>query len=261
NYDPGEEEDFGLSSSNFDDAMVKSILKYQIDEKTDVADEIISALESSDPIFKLTLKAREDDPESKVEDEIEDAADNKGGKICNYFDLKMILSINKKESKNTVSETGDSIKIKIKVPDDEYKSYRSYNIVRYIKKADTAELLNSEFKTGQKVEFSTSHFSDYAIAYKGSSSSSSSSSAQTTAAAASSRSIASASTLAPETGTGADAADGGGTTGSKAPKTGDDFNARMWIFFLVVGIVVALCSFILFQDTKDYYEDKKDSNS
>ena len=124
-------------------------------------------------------------------------------------------------------------------------------------------MLNSEFKKGQKVEFSTSHFSDYAIAYKGSSSSSSSSSAQTTAAAASSRSIASASTLAPGTGTGtgADAADGGGTTGSKAPKTGDDFNAKMWIFFLVVGIVVALCSFILFQETKDYYEDKKDSNS
>ncbi|MBR1876548.1 MAG: hypothetical protein IJ805_05535 [Lachnospiraceae bacterium] len=59
---------------------------------------------------------------------------------------------------------------------------------------------------------------------------------------------------------GTGAADGGGTTGSKAPKTGDEFNAKLWIYFLVIGIVVALCSFILFQDTKDYYDEKKESN-
>ena len=41
----------------------------------------------------------------------------------------------------------------------------------------------------------------------------------------------------------------------KAPVTGDDFNARLWIYFLVIGVVVALCSFILFRDTN---EDSRD---
>ncbi|MBO5551936.1 MAG: hypothetical protein J5966_08255 [Lachnospiraceae bacterium] len=36
---------------------------------------------------------------------------------------------------------------------------------------------------------------------------------------------------------------------SKAPQTGDSFNPGLWVYFIVIGVVVALCSLILFRDT------------
>lgn len=38
---------------------------------------------------------------------------------------------------------------------------------------------------------------------------------------------------------------------SKAPQTGDSFNPGFWVYFLVIGAVVALCSLILFRDTNE----------
>ena len=38
---------------------------------------------------------------------------------------------------------------------------------------------------------------------------------------------------------------------SRAPQTGDEFNPGLWTYFLIIGIVVALCSFILYRDIHD----------
>ena len=36
---------------------------------------------------------------------------------------------------------------------------------------------------------------------------------------------------------------------SNVPRTGDDFTPGLWIYFIVIGLVVCVCSFILYRDT------------
>ena len=82
------------------------------------------------------------------------------------------------------------------------------------------------------MEFDVYQFSTFATAYYDKSSSSSSSSAKS----GSSTPVSQNKTP---------------STGGGAPKTGDNFNPRIWIYLLIVCATVASAAWILLQDTKD----------
>ncbi len=252
--------DFEIKVSDFDDDFVKAVLKYLLsngDDDDDYVKDIKNAVSGSSTKIKLTFKIKDGDPSSKAKDRMKDAAkEKKNGSISDYFDLSLKLTIGNKEYEVSDIGSKNSLEFKVKVPSDSRKSSRQYNTVR--DHDDKSKLLNDSYKDlsdDKWLSFKSYLFSDYAIAYTDSSSSSSKSSSSS-----SSRSSSIASARTPTTGvTSSGNAAGGSRTGSGAPKTGDEFNAKLWIYFLVVGVVVALCAFILYQDTKDWRDEKKEA--
>ena len=237
---------FSVTASDFNDDFARKLLLYLYNNgSSEVKSAIQNAAISGTTSITFTLKAKKGSPsdshKESMEKKVED--NNKGAKISDYFDLSLQLKIG--NSSYSVSDTGDDIDIKVKVPGSSQKSTRKYNVVRYHEGSTILNGSYSELKD-DRIAFSTHYFSDYAISYTDSSSSSSSSSASTPK---------SNSAIVPgDDGTGAGA---GGTDKSKTPKTGDDFNPRIWIYLLIVCATVASAAWILLQDTREDNEKKQ----
>ena len=243
-----DDDTLGLSlnkKSSFDDAAMKTILKYQISHNENYANQIKAAIDTNpQPKIKLLISADDDSPDSDVKKRMEKAADKdtSGAKIGKYYDLTLTLYIANSRV-GDIKNAGTEINLKVKVPDSVKKSTRKYNTVR--DHNEDSEVIGS-YSSEDTISFKTKYFSDYAISYTDSSSSSSSSSASTPK---------SNSAIVPgDDGTGAGA---GGTDKSKTPKTGDDFNPRIWIYLLIVCATVASAAWILLQDTREDNEKKQ----
>ena len=239
---------------------------------SDMKEEFYSGLSDGYKMSVVALVTKIDSPESDESSAIKsEAKDDKSSATVpesTYFDISVYLAYYDPEMKEyevfdedtPLETTGSNIKFKYTVPSSYRKSSSSsstanyttyyktfYRMYRYHNNAsgvdDWKELSDS------KLSFETSKFSTYAMAYYTSSSSSSKSSS-------SGSYYNGSSTYRGSSGSGSspvsDTIDKSG-----APKTGDDFDARKWVFILVIGVVVALCSLILYQDTKDWREDRK----
>jgi hypothetical protein len=222
----------------------KSILKYILKKAKDPLKSAIQNALINNTKMTFVFKADKTSPDSDAKKDMKKAVEKKSGAaICTYFDLTLKLKIGDKSYEVNDIGSGNSVEFKIKVPEDDRKSSRKYNAVRY--HDGDAEVLNDSYKEldDKKFPFSTYLFSDYGISYTDSSSSSSSSSSTNAAK--------SNSAIVPGGG-GTDAtAAGGGTDKSKTPKTGDDFDPKIWIYLLIVCATVASASWILLQDTRD----------
>ena len=265
NYEAGkltgdyDDDDLGAVKATLSESVVKKIIE-ELYKQDDFSDYINAAIIADEKLsIWVDVEALDkDDLDDKIIDKFEDKGD-----IASLYDLKAYLVVGgKKISKPAITDTGKDISFTHTIPSDKKLSSSSssaynriYRVYGYHDDDDDEVQSRGDWTSANAstVSFKSSKFSYFATVYKDESKTSSSSSNPN--AAANSTSIRSASTLAP--GTGADASGDDGATGSKAPKTGDDFNARMWIFFIVVGVVVALCSFILYQDTKEWQEEKK----
>ena len=288
------------SGTTIDSTDVGEILDYVYENSNDavLVDGIRSIMDKGDKLSieivaeKLASSAVSDDVKSALKERARQFNDDDDdAEIGNYFDISIYVTDKGKVQNNLkISDPGGTFSFSYKIPSDITKSSSSststsssdntkivktiytkryYNVVRY--HSNSAHSVGMDYSTDTTRSFDVSEFSTFATVYYDSTSSSkstSSSSSKTSSSAGSNnsslRSPAATGAGAPGTGaagTGAGAASGGGgATGSKAPKTGDEFNAKLWIYFLVIGIVVALCSFILFQDTKEYYDDKKEES-
>lgn len=256
-------EDVGISAS-ISSSLVGEILDYVYEKGNEKLKALIKAImESGDDLsiaVSVTKMEKSDVPDNEYEDMKDKARsydDADDAKLVRFYDISVyVVSGNKYIPDLPISNTGSSIKFKYKVPSSVKSSSSSankkryYNVVRY---HDGGHGVGRDYTTDTEFSFSVNEFSNFSTAYYDKSSSSSSSSS-------SSRSSSGSNLPRTSSGNATTGAGGGGGTGSGggAPKTGDDFDARKWVFFMVVGVVVALCSFILYQDTKDWREEKKD---
>ena len=198
--------------------------------------------------------------ESSMKDKARDfGSDSEKAELKKYFDLSLYPVIIDEDGDATVldddgyeiTSAGKEISFTYTIPTDARLSSNSssvysryFNIVRYHNGAHSAGI-DEYKKSTTTLNPKTSEFSEFALAYYDKSSSSSSSSSSRSSSYYGSSSMSGSASI-------ADTIDK-----TNAPKTGDNFNSRKWIYFLVIGIVVALCSFILYQDTREFNEDRK----
>lgn len=233
------------------DSKKKDILKYVLNHTSNssLKSAIQNALLSNNTKITMVFKADKTSPEKTPKEEMKKEVEKKSGAaICTYFDLTLKIKIGDNSYEVNDIGSSNSVKFKIKVPEDERKSSRKYNAVRY--HDNDADVLNDSYKDldDKRFSFSTYLFSDYAISYTDSSSSSSSSSSSASTPKSNSAIVPG------DDGTGAGA---GGTDKSKTPKTGDDFNPRIWIYLLIVCATVASAAWILLQDIREDNEKKQ----
>lgn len=254
-----DDDDLGKIKATLSKSTVKKILKNQ--EGT-IATVINDAVASGDSL-SITVNVEEldkDDVDDDIIDKFKDKADAKLGTIC---DIKLFLVVDGKTTKHQITDTGTTISFTHTIPSDLKRSSSTSNGKTYKRKyreyryhGDSVHSCDEDWSDStSSVKFKSSEFSYFALMYKDSETSSSSTSSSSRTG---SSSIASARTTTTG-GTSSGNAAGGSKTGSGAPKTGDEFNAKLWIYFLVVGVVVALCAFILYQDTKDWRDEKKEA--
>lgn len=219
----------------------------------DVKKAISEAVASEKKIsFSVSAKkiSNNDKIKNKEKREIEEEAeDGASGATVNYyyFDLTVTLYIEEKEI-GEVENTGSDISFEIYVPDSIRKktsssstnSSRKYKIIRY--HDDSADSM-SDYDEDSPIEFKSHKFSTYAIAYYDKTSS-----ASNTSSSINSRSASVKDTL--------DTTSGNNASG-KSPKTGDDFNPRIWIYLLIVAATIATCAGVLLHDTKDTDEAER----
>ena len=181
------------------------------------------------------------DDDGKIKERAKKDHDAKIGK---YFKITVHLVKGRRTINSPlITDTGDTkIKFTYTIPDgmkssssSSSKGTRKYRAF-YYHDGDGHGL--GDWTSGSSLTFKSSNFSPYAIAYYDDSSSSSNTS--------SNRSSSSTPAQNPSTGGG-------------APKTGDNFNPRIWIYLLIVCATVASAAWILLQDTKDDKE-KEDNN-
>ena len=192
---------------------------------------------------KSSVKSKE---KEKIAKEAEDGA---SGATVNYyyFDLTVTLSI-AGEKIGTIENTGSDISFELYVPSSITKktgssstaSTRNYKVVRY--HDDSADSM-TDYDDDDPIEFDSHKFSTYAIAYYDKTSS-----ASNTSSSINSRSASVKDTL--------DTTSGNNASG-KSPKTGDDFNPRIWIYLLIVAATIATCAGVLLHDTKDTDEAER----
>lgn len=244
-------EEFELDKDGFTATIpskdVKSILNNQKDK--DLRKIINEAIAAGDPL-SIQINV-EEVKESKADDngDIEEKAQEKhsNAKVGKYYKITLQLVVDEEPVDAFITDTGDTkIKFKYAIPKSmKSSSSSSSKVTRYYRayyhhdgKAHGLE----EWDDDTTIEFSASKFSPYGIAYYDESSSSSSSSKSSSG----SHSSSSPGSQTPSTGGG-------------APKTGDNFNPRIWIYLLIVCATVASAAWILLQDTKDDKE-KEDNN-
>ena len=276
-YDEDDDHDSLGITAELSKKKVGSILDYAYEKDSSIRDRV-NLMMKNDEVLSLTLSIQklsssdvDDDEKDKMKKKARSYDDADDAKLANYFDISLYLSNDNDFFTNyPIKNSGESISFTYKIPDSVKKTSSSsskhtryYNVVRY--HDGGAHGVGNDYTSDTSMDFKVSEFSTFATAYydKSSSSSSSSSSSKSSGGGSSSTLRISSAPGAGAPGIGAagtGAAAGGGSTGSRAPKTGDEFNAKLWIYFLVIGIVVALCSFILFQDTKEYYDDKKEES-
>ncbi len=256
-----DDDDLGKIKTTISKSTVKKILDAQTDSKIKktIEDAILAGKTLSIEVY--VEKLDKDDVDDSIIDKFKDKADAKVGTIC---DIRLYLTVDGSR-KNQITSPGQTLSFTHTIPSDLKKSSSSSNGKKYKRKfreyryhdgsAHSCDEDWTDSDSPSSVKFKSSQFSYYALMYKDSETSSSSTSSSSRTG---SSSIASART--PTTGgTSSGNAAGGSRTGSGAPKTGDEFNAKLWIYFLVVGVVVALCAFILYQDTKDWRDEKKEA--
>ena len=274
----GDASDLGLKWSNQGDAddnydLDRRILAAAAQTDSNIENAINNAMLNDKSIYLRLVATEKDEDEIKdsITSKIEEAAEKSesDAKIGKYFDLSLYAVIGEKSYQ--ITNTGDDNAIKIKYTISTSASFykakstsggttttRYYRVYRH--HSSSAEKVSGDWSSSTSLTIKSSLFSIYATAYYDDESSSSSTSPSTSSLLSSNSSKYSSSSLRAATSP-IDTIDStggtGGTSGSKAPKTGDEFNAKMWIFFIVVGVVVALCSFILFQDTKEWQEENK----
>ena len=222
----------------WDESDIRTILASQTDAKTKEA--IDTAILNGQTI-KLELVVDNDDYSSSEKKKIEEEVDDdKSGKVGKAFDLSLKIVIG--SSKYYVTDTGDtSIKIKYTIPSNLKSSSstsgkRYYRVYYYHDKVRTAN--DWDVPDSSTITFKASKFSTYAIAYYDDGSKSSSSSSN-----AGSNSASVKNTI--------DTTTSGNNASGKSPKTGDDFNPRIWIYLLIVAATIATCAGVLLQETKD----------
>ena len=244
-------EEFKLDRDGFTATIsskdVKSILNNQKDK--DILEIINEAKTAGNPL-SIQINVNEVN-ESKADDDgdIEDKAQEKhsNAKVGKYYKITLQLVVDDEPVEDAfITDTGDTdITFKYTVPKSMKSSSSSsskgtrYYRVYYHHDGDAHGLEDWDDET--TIKFHASKFSTYGIAYYDESSSSSSSRSSS--------------------GSGSNSAAGNQTpsTGGGAPKTGDNFNPRIWIYLLIVCATVASAAWILLQDTKDDKE-KEDNN-
>lgn len=255
-----DDSDLGKIKATISKSDVKKILKAQ---KGSIADEIALAMAGgkSLSIMIYVEKLSKDDVDDNIIDKFKDKSDGKVGTIC---DIKLYLLV-AGEKGSQIENPGHTITFTHTIPSDIKRSSSSSNGKKYKRKfreyryhdgsVHSCDEDWTDSDSPSSVKFKSSEFSYYALMYKDDETGSSSSS--------SSRSSSGSNLPRTSSGNATTGAGGGGGAGSGggAPKTGDDFDARKWVFFMVVGVVVALCSFILYQDTKDWRDEKKEVKS
>ena len=248
--------------------IVKKILKTQVKEGN-FMDDIGYAMDS---LQYLSLIADvEDIDSSDRDDDAVDAIEKMAKKSKSeakipsnrYFDITVCFATYDKDggtgyteySSDEIEDARSSLTFKYTVPEGTRLSgsssssvKRRYRIYTYHEDDEEAANCNDDWKEldSNAFSFSSKKFSTFALSYYDSSSSTSSSSGSSY-------------NSSMRSGSGSGSSPVNDTIDkSGAPKTGDDFDARKWVFILIIGVVVALCSLILYQDTKDWREDKRE---
>lgn len=208
---------------------------------------------------KITLRFKADDwDEDDVDKEYKGASDDlkdeakksNSAKIGAYFNLVIeVLIDNTRVGYITDTGSNNEVVIKCTVPNkvknassSSSKSSRKYRVYRYHK--GDVDKVSGDWTSDTTLKIKSTLFSPYAIAYYDESSSSSSSSSSV--AASNSASVRN----------NIDTTSGNAGSG-KSPKTGDDFNPRIWIYLLIVAATIATCAGVLLHDTKDTDEAER----
>ena len=246
----------GLTSSSMDKKKVGEILDYAYLNGSDTLKKgIADIIEDGDDLSVILVATSKSssDHSNDMKDRARDFGDDsKNAELKKYFDISLYVTKDgTKDEDLKITEVKDEISFEYTIPSDarltsasSSTTDRYFNVVRYHDGAHSAGI--SEYKKNEtKLTIKTNQFSDFALAYYDKSYGSSSNSRSSSLYGSSSGSFSGSASI-------ADTIDK-----TNAPKTGDNFNSRKWIYFLVIGIVVALCSFILYQDTREFNEDRK----
>lgn len=276
-YEEGDDhKDVGIKVASISKSKVKSILDYVYKNDKDLKSRIDNIMRKQMPLSiaisvkELSKSTVEDKGEYKdLEKKARSYDDADDAKLEEFFDISIYVTEDDSFTESDkITDSGESLKFTYTIPDDYKKgsstsssdkvkkiTNRYYNVFTY---HDGAHSTGNDYKKDiSSISFEVKDFSTFAFAYYDKTSSSTSSTSTTSSSA---RNTSTSTPRTPTTGgTSSGNAAGGSRTGSGAPKTGDEFNAKLWIYFLVVGVVVALCAFILYQDTKDWRDEKKEA--
>lgn len=248
------DDDDYIEISKIDTDLRDSILDYVYDNNVNGLKSVIQDIMNSGSELSIKVVSKKldsSDVDSDVKKDLKKEAQKPSGAgsadILNYYDITVYLTKDGRENSAwKVTNTGSDNKIKVTLKAKSSSSSSSgkrYYMALIYHSGDADNL--TDYDTSNSITVKTHKFSTYAISYYDSSSSSSSSASTPK----------SNSAIVPgDDGTGAGA---GGTDKSKTPKTGDDFNPRIWIYLLIVCATVASAAWILLQDTREDNEKKQ----
>lgn len=248
------DDDDYIEISKIDTDLRDSILDYVYENNVNGLKSVIQDIMNSGSELSIKVVSKKldsSDVDSDVKKDLKKEAQKPSGAgsadILNYYDITVYLTKDGRENSAwKVTNTGSDNKIKVTLKAKSSSSSSSgkrYYMALIYHSGDADNL--TDYDTSNSITVKTHKFSTYAVSYYDSSSSSSSSASTPK----------SNSAIVPgDDGTGAGA---GGTDKSKTPKTGDDFNPRIWIYLLIVCATVASAAWILLQDTREDNEKKQ----
>ncbi len=246
------DDDIKMGSVTITKDQAKTIIASQTD--SGIQEQVIKAIANQKPLgVAVEFEDYDDDDDVDGASKIKDKAkkDESDAKIARFFDISMYLytGSNKYTTKKITDSGSTNISFKYTVPSETSSSSSSssgvkltkyYRLYRY---HDGSAHGVEDWKTSTSISFKVNEFSTYGLAYYYKSSSSSSSSA------AGSNSASVRNTL--------DTTTSGNNASGRSPKTGDNFNPRIWIYLLIVAATIATCAGVLLHDTKDTDEAEK----
>ena len=252
----------GNDKEGFSVELSTSLEQKILSDQTDAAiiskiNAAIADAKANNKTLKLVLSIDDsdvdDDDEEKMEDKAQKSKDN--AKIGDSFSLSLKLMDSDDKEWCEISDTKDnSIKITYTLSSDlktsssssSKSSDRKYRVY-FVHDGSADDASEWQSASSSKISFKATKFSPYGVAYydEGSSSSSSSSSN------AGSNSASVKNTI--------DSTTSGNNASGRSPKTGDDFNPRIWIYLLIVAATIATCAGVLLQETKD--DNSKNGNN
>lgn len=251
------EDDDYIEVSKIDDSLRNDILDYVYDNNVNGLKSVIQEIMTANAKLSIKVVAKKLDSgdvdsgerrDLKEEGKKDRPANTTEGDILRYYDISVYITKDGSDNNKAwkVTNTGSDNKIKVTL---KAKSSSSSSGTRYYKAlmyhdGDAKSLTDYGKETSISVK--AYKFSTYAVSYCDSSNSSSSASTP--------KSNSNSAIVPGDDGTGAGA---GGTDKSKTPKTGDDFNPRIWIYLLIVCATVASAAWILLQDTREDSEKKQ----
>lgn len=248
------EDDDYIEVSKIDNDLRNAILDYVYDNNVNGLRSVIQSIMAEGKPLSIKVVAKkldssdvDSDEKKELKKEAQKPDGAKNADILRYYDISMYItkdgSDNNKAWKITNIGSDNKIKVTLKAKSSSSSSGKRYYMALLYHSGDADNL--TDYDTSNSITIKPYKFSTYAMSYYDSSSSSSTAT-----------NPASNSAIVP--GGGADAtAGGGGTDKSKTPKTGDDFNPRIWIYLLIVCATVASAAWILLQDTREDNENKQ----